>query len=150
MSVFSKSNNKTPKYLKGGFLGFEGSGKTFSAALLLVGMHKFAKWDCPIAMYDTEGGSDYLTELFEAAGIEFNVVKSKSLVDLNAAIKEAHKDKYPLLADSLTHPYLELTRSYLRKNGNRKFIAMQDWQAIKDTWRLNFSEPYSEMQSDIL
>lgn len=150
MSVFQKSTKATPKFLKAGFIGFEGSGKTFSAALMLIGMHKFAKWGCPIAMYDTEGGSDYITELFEAAGIEFMVIKSKSLVDLNAALKEASKDGYPLLIDSLTHPYLELTRTYLRKQGNRKFIAMPDWQQIKDTWRLNFSEPFSELQSDII
>lgn len=150
MSIFQQSTKSTPKFLKSGFIGFEGSGKTFSAALLLIGMHKFAKWSCPIAMYDTEGGSDYITELFEAAGIEFMVIKSKSLVDLTAAIKEANKESFPLLIDSLTHPYLELTRSYLRKQGNRKFIAMPDWQQIKDTWRLNFSEPFSELQSDIV
>lgn len=150
MSLFTLSTKATPKFLKAGFLGFEGSGKTFSGALLLIGMHKFAKWDCPIVMYDTEGGSDNIAELFEAAGIEFMVIKSKALVDLNAAIKEANKEKYPLLIDSLTHPYLELTRTYLRKKGNRGFIAMPDWQQIKDTWRLNFSEPFSEFQSDIL
>src|SRR5262245_8116413 len=50
-------------FLKAGFLGFPGSGKTYTAALLAIGVRKSMGLEGPIAMFDTEGGSEYIAPL---------------------------------------------------------------------------------------
>lgn len=140
--LLKKANNEAC-FLKAGFFGFEGSGKTFSATLLCIGLHQYIKSKKPIAIYDSETGYDYVKHLFDYAKIETLVVKSRSLKDLGQAIEEAKENCDILMADSVTHPYKELLSSYIRtRKGGYKFIAMQDWQPIKDTWNQQFAEPY--------
>ena len=50
--------------------GFEGAGKTFTAAKIAIGLHKLIKSTKPIAFIDTETGSDFVLGMFEAAGIK--------------------------------------------------------------------------------
>jgi hypothetical protein len=46
-------------HLKAGFLGFAKSGKTHTAVELALGTRDFLKLTGPIAMFDTERGSEY-------------------------------------------------------------------------------------------
>ncbi|GAG21178.1 unnamed protein product, partial [marine sediment metagenome] len=66
-------------FLKAGIYGFEGAGKSMTAALLAIGLHQHAKLTKPVAYFDTETGSDYLRELFELAGIELVAIKTHAL-----------------------------------------------------------------------
>lgn len=150
LKIFSAAASTQAK-LKAGLFGFEGCGKTFTAALIMIGLHKYANDTRPVAFYDTETGSDYIKELFDIAGIPLVTVKSQDLKTLYNAIKEAERECFGLIVDSLTHPYKEVCSAYVRhKKDGTNFIRMQDWQPIKEAWREHFSTPYVNSNMHII
>ena len=90
MSIFKKAENQQA-YLKAGILGFPGSGKTFTAAHLALGIAKKVGNKKPVVFLDTEAGSDYLIPVFEKAGIELLTNKSRAFLDLLAGVREAEQ-----------------------------------------------------------
>ncbi|MDY6845290.1 MAG: AAA family ATPase [Thermodesulfobacteriota bacterium] len=136
-------------YLKMGIFGFQGSGKSFTAYKVAVGLHKFIGSDRPIAYYDTETGSDYLIGKFDAAGVKLLVVKSRSLSDLTTTIKEAEDKSHILIIDSITHPWREFLEAYKRKT-KKKFIRVQDWGRIKPEWARNYADLYVNSKLHII
>lgn len=132
-------------YLKAGFLGFNKSGKSWTAMLLAIGTRAFFKLDGPIAMYDTEGGSEYIArQVRKHTGKDLIGVRSRSLADLIAMARECERSGVSvLLADSMTHPWREVCKSYLdevnrlrerRGKAPRKKLEFQDWGQIKELW----------------
>jgi hypothetical protein len=123
-------------FLKMGILGFQGGGKTLTSALALMGLYKYTleqglhDGTKPVAMFDTEKGSDWLIPLFKAAGVPFVVAKRKAFADLLKVMDEAESEAFGLLIDSVTHPWRELVESYLRKK-ERSYLAMDDWGYLK-------------------
>jgi hypothetical protein len=53
MALFKKAEI-TSSYLKAGIMGFAGSGKTYTAASVAIGLHKLTKSDNPMFFLDTE------------------------------------------------------------------------------------------------
>jgi hypothetical protein len=132
-------------YLKAGFVGFNKSGKTWTAALLAIGTRKFFGMKGPIAIFDTEGGSEYIAPMIKkATGEDLVGVRSRSLQDLIDTARECEKDGISvLIADSMTHPWREVCASYLskvnegraKKNQKPRYkLEFQDWGIIKDMW----------------
>ena len=132
-------------YLKAGLLGFQASGKTYTACSLAIGLRKRLKLDGPIAMFDTEGGSEYIAQrIFKETGKTLMGVKSQSFQDLVDMAKECEMGGVSvLIADSMTHVWRELCDSYLdhvneeraKKNlGKRGKLEFQDWNPIKKKW----------------
>lgn len=123
-------------FLKQGLLGFQGGGKSLTGALTLIGLYKYTQklglndGTKPVAMFDTEKGSDWLIPVFKAAGVPFVVAKQKTFADLITVIKEAEAHAFGLLIDSITHPWRELVESYLRKK-QRSYLQMDDWGYLK-------------------
>ena len=70
MSMLKKATNKMA-YAKVGLYGDAGSGKTFTAAQIAIGLHQFADLKKPVAMFDTEPAASFIVPHFEKAGIEF-------------------------------------------------------------------------------
>lgn len=141
----------TQSKLKAGIFGFEGSGKTFTASLIMIGLHKYAGSDKPVAFFDTETGSDYVKALFDLANIKLVSAKAHDLKTLHNVMKEAEKECFGLVVDSLTHVYKELCSAYVRhKKDGTHFIRLQDWQPIKDAWRDYFSTPYVNSNMHII
>lgn len=133
-------------YLKAGFLGFTGSGKTHTAVELALGAREFFKLEGPLAMFDTEKGSDYWAERIRArSGKELLVVKSRSLADLLTTGRECVQLGVSILiVDSITHVWREVCDAYLqqrmakhreqrRRNISDK-LEFQDWGRIKNVW----------------
>jgi hypothetical protein len=141
-----KPMTSNPAYLKAGFLGFAGAGKTFTAVDLAIGARKFFGLDGPIAMYDTESGSDYVRDrVAKLTGKELLGHKSRSFTDLVAMAKECQAAGVSVLvADSMTHVWRELCDSMLaqinesfKRRGWRKTqqkLEFQDWGVIKAKW----------------
>jgi len=127
-------------FLKMGFYGSNGSGKTYTASLVAIGLHKLIKSKKPIFFLDSETGSDYVLPLFQKEKIELRVAKSKAFSDLLLAVDTAEKDGSILIADSVSHHWDELIESYKRKK-NLKRLFMHHWGDIKPTWR-EFSGKY--------
>lgn len=131
MGLLKPATNQTA-FLKLGILGFEGSGKTYTATEFAIGMA--LKGNKKVAWFDTEKGSDFHIERFKKSGVKLDVVKSRAFKDLVATIKEAESGKYDfLIIDSITHVWRDLVESWL-KNKGRNFLTMKDWGVLKTEW----------------
>ena len=123
-------------FLKMGILGFQGSGKTKTAGKVAIGLVKYMQQlgidyaSKPVAMFDTETGSDWLIPDFKTAGVPFVVAKHSSFADLLTVVKEAEAGASVLIIDSITHPWRELCESYMKKK-QRSFLQMDDWSYLK-------------------
>jgi hypothetical protein len=140
--MFFMPAQNTKPYFKAALEGFAGSGKTYTAALIAIGIHKRIKSDKPIVMFDTEKAAKFLKPLFAEAGIELLVRESKSFADLAqtmARMREGASDV--LIIDSITHVWEEFLRAYQIKSGHRR-LQFQDWGIIKPTWKAEFSDPF--------
>lgn len=147
MSVFKEATN-TSGYLKSGFLGFPGSGKTHTMALVAIGLHKYIKSDKPVFFFDTETGSSYVERLFRDAGIKLMRVQSRSFSTLVIATREAEAAQGILLIDSITHPWRELLKAFMKDKGITK-IKFNHWGAIKEEWGV-FNELFLNAKLHIL
>ena len=148
-------------FLKGGFLGFNKSGKSFTMALLAVGVKRFFKLPGPIAMYDTEGGSEYIGPMVKAlTGSDLLVVKSRSLDDLASTVRECVDEKVAvLIAESMTHVWRNLCDSYMEqvnakraenRQSPRRNLEFQDWGPLKGIWNGRWSDVYLNAPLHIL
>jgi hypothetical protein len=151
MGLFAESKNDM-MYLKAGFFGFMGSGKTWTASVLAAGLHKYLKATKPVYFIDTEKGSAFVdSEVFRPRGVKLLTVKTRAFKDLKPAIEEAEKEASILLIDSISHPWTELCSAYLRsKKSGGKFIAISDWGILKDAWRSGYSEPFVNAKLHII
>lgn len=133
MGLLKPAVNQTA-FLKVGMLGFEGSGKTYTAVEFALGMASAPKAQKKVAWFDTEKGSDFHIKRFEKAGVKLDVLKSRSFKDLVDIIKEAEQGKYDfLIIDSITHVWRDLCDSWLRKK-NKPYLTMKDWGILKSEW----------------
>ena len=135
-------------YLKMSFLGFGGTGKTFSASCVAIGLHRKIKSKKPVGIFDTETGSSYIADNFETAKVPIVGVKRRSFVDLIAFTKAAEKQCDIVVIDSITHPYAELVKGYKLKL-NRERLRVQDWAPIKEEWA-QFTELYLNTKLHII
>jgi len=147
MALFKKAENQMA-YLKAGIMGFAGSGKTYTAALMAEGIHKRIKSKKPVYFLDTETGSDFLVPMFKKWKIDLLVSKSRAFKDLLEAVKEAEKDSALLIIDSISHFWKEIMDSY-QKAHNRKRLLFQDWMPIKGQWA-RFTDAYLNSQVHII
>src|SRR5262245_48093468 len=92
-------------YLKAGFLGFQKSGKSYTAAELAIGVRQFFKLAGPIAMFDTEGGSEYLAgRIKQQTGADLVGVRSRAFDDMVAFGHECVAAGVAVaIVDSVTH-----------------------------------------------
>jgi hypothetical protein len=121
-------------FLKCGIQGFAGSGKTFTAAQIAVGLHKYIHSKKPVSMLDSETGSDYVLPIFKKEKIELLTAKSKAFIDLVGITQEAIKVSDILIVDSLTHFWDELRTSFQKKR-NLENLTLRHWIPIKQEWR---------------
>lgn len=148
MSSLFKKAETTSAYLKAGFMGFAGSGKTYTATDVAIGLVKLMKAkklpgaDKPVFFIDTETGSDWQQPRFDAEGIELLVLKSKSFADLSQAMKEAQEHASVLIIDSITAFWIEFTETYQRVKKRTRGLEFQDWAYLKKEWRVRFTEPF--------
>jgi hypothetical protein len=128
-------------YLKAGFLGFEKSGKTWTAMLLAIGVRKHFELEGPIAMFDTETGSSYVAPMVKAlSGTELIGRRSRDVEDLIRVVDECVERKVSVLVvDSVTHLWESLKDAYLaelfaKQKKRPHGLAFQDWGPIKAKW----------------
>ena len=120
-------------FLKSGFFGEAGSGKTFTSSLVAIGLHQLIKAKKPIAFIDSETGSDFVLSKFKAAKINLLVAKTRSFNDLIMVLDEAEKDCSILVIDSITHFWVEIVNAYLKKNSLSR-MTLRHWQPVKAMW----------------
>jgi hypothetical protein len=136
-------------FLKMGLYGIAGSGKTFTASLVALGLSTLLKSDKPIAWADTETGSDFvMPRLFAPAGKRLIVAKTKSFSDLLKIMDEAEAGCDVLIVDSISHFHDELMAAYLATN-QLKRMRLKDWQPIKAAWR-EFTEKFVQSKLHVI
>jgi hypothetical protein len=139
MALFTPATN-TQAFLKAGLMGFAGSGKTYTATKLAIGLVQLMKdlkmplGEKPALFLDTETGSDWVAPQFVEAGIPLHAAKTRAFVDLKEALREAEQDASVLLIDSITHFWRDLTESYARKKNRQRGLEFQDWAVLKQQW----------------
>jgi hypothetical protein len=132
-------------HLKAGLQGFAGSGKTYTATVMAIGLRKFMDLKGPIAFLDTEGGSQYVAaKVLKETGAELIGVRSHAFSDLMATVHDAEKEGVSvLLVDSVSHIWEELKNSHLQRvNENLKrrnrparySLEFQDYGPLKLKW----------------
>lgn len=139
---FSEIGNDKP-FIKAAFEGFAGSGKTQTAALLIIGMHKKIESKKPVILFDTEKASAFLKKLFDSNGIKALVKQSRSLADLKEVMRRMREEELSefLLIDSITHVWENFLDAYKAKV-RRNRLEFHDWGIIKPAWKKEFSEPF--------
>ncbi len=138
MSLFKPVTNDQA-FAKVGVQGLAGSGKTYTAMLIAVGiinMMKLLKLATKnrIVMLDTESGSSWIKPMIAAEGIDFSVSKSRSFTDLLAAIPEAETSADVLLIDSMTHYWAEFIAAFRRDKNIKGSLSFHHWGILKPEW----------------
>jgi hypothetical protein len=139
---FFASIGNTKPYFKAAFEGFAGTGKTYTAAKIAIGLYKRVGSKKPVIIFDTEKAAKFLKSMFAAEGIEVLVRESRSLADLKetmARMREGASDL--LIIDSISHVWEDFLKSYAEKV-RRTRLEFQDWGVIKPTWKTEFSDPF--------
>lgn len=145
-NFFQEIGNTKP-FLNIGMEGFAGSGKTYTAALLAIGLHKHIKSTKPILAFDSEKAIHFLKPKFDEAGIKVLVRESRTLADLKEVMRCCREGMTDiLLIDSISHVWQDCLSSYLLKlksrGINRDRFEFQDWNIIKPLWEKEFSTPF--------
>lgn len=139
--------------MKAGFLGFPKSGKTYTATLMAIGVRDYFKIPGPIAMFDTEGGSEYVAGMVrKATGTEMLGMKSHSFDALVEMANECVAAGVSvLIVDSMTHVWRELCdarKEEINKARESKGwkpkekLEFQDWGPLKDIWNRKWTSFY--------
>lgn len=141
---FNDLSNDSP-FAKIAIEGFAGTGKTFLATQLAIGLHKKIGADKPIVVYDTEKAFRAIQDLFVDAGIKVKQRKSRSLKDLVTTFQfceAGHADI--LILDSVSHVWESFVQYYIdakskRLNKRVTKLSFPDWGYLKPEWKRQFS-----------
>jgi len=138
-NFFTSLENTSP-FFKANAVGEAGSGKSYTLALIVHGLHNYIKSDKPIVIFDTEKSGKFLRPMFKKAGIEVLLKESRTLPDLTETMKFCSNGGSDiLLIDSITHVWEDFLNDYMQQKG-RKRLQFQDWGFIKPTWKREFSD----------
>lgn len=154
---FTELANTRP-FLKMAFEGFAGSGKSFTASQVAIGLHRAIGSTKPVAVFDTERAFKALKPLFDKAGIRvLHRENSRSLADLQHAIELCVGGAADILIiDSITHvweSFLETYKEAINREADEKRrkrrlrLEFQDWGILKPQWKKGFSD--SVVQSPV-
>ncbi len=141
-----------PVYLKIGFFGHTGTGKTWTAVQLLSQFIRDYVPDSQLAIFDTEGGAGYLKAMVKGiTGKELVAIASHSFSELLEFADECRGKHYVALLDSATHPWRSLCKDYLDAKRSRvknaggnvenTRLTLPDWGPLKEMWA-RFADKY--------
>lgn len=135
----------TPAYLKMGVFGHTGTGKTYTVARVLSQFIREFRPDSQLAMFDTEGGAEYIAPMvLEVSGKPLLVIHSPGFAELIQFADLVRERGFVAFCDSITHPWRDLCDKFLAAkqsrakggggNPDRVSIGLKDWGKIKGMW----------------
>ena len=132
-----------------GFFGKTGTGKTYTAIAVAIGLHKYIKSKNPIRFFDTESGSDWAAKLCAEAGIKLDTWHTRTFTDLVTTMHDTVGKSDILVVDSLTHVWGDLRDSYKRKK-NTNILTVAAIGRLKDKWNSKFTDVYKTVPFHII
>jgi hypothetical protein len=146
MNLFQKAE-AGHSFLKAGIMGLAGSGKTYTASSIAIGLVGYMKErgvtpKNSVAFVDTENGAAWLTPRFKEVGIDLMVARTRSLTDLRDAIDWAQQSVDVLIIDSITHFWTVYCEEYAKRKNRKRGLEFSDWNEVKREWRVNFTDRY--------
>lgn len=132
MSIFKPIPK--PSKLKMGIFAETGAGKTFTAGLIMAGLHKMCKAQKPIFAFDTEGGFGFIKEMiFDKHKIPVEICASTSFNDLCEGLKEAEMASFGVIIDQESRYWDEFKKQYM-KDTKQSYLSVGDWGILKPKW----------------
>lgn len=153
LSEFAKKIVAKNHFIKAGIGGFAGTGKTTTAAEIIIGSYKDFKVDKPLLFIDNEKGGRFLIPKFEKAGIKCLLKETTSLADVLQAIKFLQAGEIGFLfIDSLTKVYYQYVRDYMKNNkpSNAQVMYLNDWGKVIPAWQEAFSDVFVQAEGNIV
>lgn len=138
------------RFVKAGFGGFAGAGKSRTATEFVLGAYKEFGYTKPVLVVDNEKGSRFLIPLFRKAGVEAVVKDTTSLDDVLTSFKLLADGQVEFLfIDSLTKVWYRFVREYLDRN-HKVFMELQDWGKLLPKWQEVFSDVFVAAQGSVV
>jgi len=119
--------------VKAALFGPPGSGKTFTATALIIGLHKHLKSKKPVTFLDTERGSDFVLKQFSHNKIKVLRKQTRAFRTLIPFLHKSAEIADIAIIDSITHFWQELCEAYKEAVG-RKMLQIDDWGILKAEW----------------
>lgn len=138
------------RFVKAGFGGFAGAGKSRTSAEFVIGAYKDLGYTKPVLIIDNEKGSRFMIPMFRTAGVKALLKDTTSLQDVLTAfdLLKAGDIEF-LFIDSLTKVWYRYVREYLEKN-KKMFMELQDWGKLLPKWQETFSDVFVSAQGSIV
>lgn len=150
LSEFANELGAGNRFIKAGFGGFAGSGKSRTASDFVIGAYKDMGYTKPVLLIDNEKGSRFLIPKFRQAGITAYLKDTTALADVLIAMDLLKKGEIEFLfIDSLTKVYYQYVRDYKAKN-RRAFMELNDWGKLIPAWQEEFSDRYVDAHGSII
>ena len=104
--------------IKASFVGPTGSGKSFTAALLALGLAKHYEDRRPVGFFDTHGQSDFYEDIFRLEGVPLVSARGRSFAEMRTALTHCESEGFSgLIIDSYEDPWRELNAALRRRAG---------------------------------
>lgn len=137
-------------FVKAGFGGFAGAGKSRTATEFVIGAYQDLGYNKPVLVIDNEKGSRFMIPIFKRAGIKAVIKDTTSLQDVLTAIDMLCSGEIEFLfIDSLTKVWYRYTREYLTNN-RKQFMELQDWGKLLPKWQETFSDKFVSAHGSIV
>ncbi len=138
------------KFVKAGFGGMAGAGKSRTATEFVIGSYKDLGYTKPVLVIDNEKGSRFLIPKFREAGVPCRVKDTTSLQDVLTAFDFLRNGEISyLFIDSLSKVWYRYVRQYMEDN-RRKFMELSDWGKILPAWQETFADRFVAAEGSIV
>lgn len=133
------THEKIGCFLKAGFQGSAGTGKSTTAGLLLLGLSVSRHNKAPVLVFDTEPGWQFLRPLYQAEGVDLIIESGRHFKGMHDAITDAVKRGCCGFAvDSITHTWSELLERFADSTGRVPFHKFNQIKPLWNDWTIDF------------
>lgn len=138
------------KFVKAGFGGMAGAGKSRTATEFVIGAYKDLGYTAPVLVIDNEKGSRFLIPQFRTANVPVRVKDTTSLQDVLTAFELLREGQVSLVfIDSLSKVWYRYVRQYMEDN-KRRFMELSDWGKILPAWQETFADRFVAAEGSII
>lgn len=152
LNEFATEMASKGNFIKAGFGGFAGSGKTRTASEFIVGFYKDLKLTKPILIIDNEKGARFLKMFFlkHLPKTQVFVKDTRRLADVIDAMQLLQNNEVEVLfIDSLSKIWYQYVKDYRTKN-KITFMTLQDWGKLLPAWQEEFSDRFVSIDGSII